>query len=1197
VLSTVCVLLACTAQTLAASAFKADGWTVEQGLPQNTVTGVAQDRDGFLWVATRKGLARFDGLVFWTVGVVDGIDLSTLRLTGVATDDDGSVWIGTYGMGLLRLRDGHLRQYGPEQGVPDAIVWELTRDRLGRLWVATSGGARYLSGDAWQSLPLPSHIAQESANTVFRDRRGHIWIGTSTLGALRVDGREIEMFGQAEGLPVARVFSFAEDGNGVIWAATPQGLARLDDKTRRFVAFEPLSGVGTHHLRIDHEGALWIATSGEGLWRYRGQTLERFAQREGVTSDFVLSVFEDREGSVWVGTVSGGLNRLSRVRRQLLDTRTGLPPFQVTTVYQDPRGTFWAGTLGGGLVQIDGEHIRRHTTANGLPSDRITSVATAGDGAAHLWVGTDGAGAFRLRNGRLVEHLTPDVVGRTVRVIEHGGDRTYFGGQGLLVRDRQGAERRWTRAEGLGADEVRALYLDLRDRLWIGTYGGGLSRLDPDGTLTSWGLAEGLTNLFVTAIHVDASEAVWVGTHGGGLFRLAGGTLSNVSESQGLEDSVVFDIMEDHAERLWLMMNAGVRVLSLADAHAVADGRQETLPSTLVGASEGVRGIDGTDGNQPQSWLAADGRLWLASTAGLIIIDPADVGDADLPPTPLIDVVTVNARPVDLGSLDDSLAGRNIDIDFSAAQLRNAAHVRYQYRLVGFDEAWSTPRDARRASFTNLRPGTYRFEVRSQASGSGPFGRAATLSFTIAPHLFETPWFLGLVLVALAGAGVAVHRVRIVRMQRREAHLQQLVDTRTAALRHEMAERERADEERRVLDERMQQAHRLESLGVLAGGIAHDFNNLLVGVLGEAGLALTTLPHDSPTRLHLQRIEHAALRAGELTSQMLAFSGRSRFVSVPIDLAEIVRDTARLLSTVLGRQVALETDFPVTLPAILGDPSQIRQVVMNLLTNASDAIGDRPGRILVAAGVQVLDAAMARASEAEAEGPLAPGPYIWLTVEDDGVGMGPETLARIFEPFFTTKFTGRGLGLAAVQGIIRSHGGRIHVRSGRDAGTVFSILLPASTHRSATRPADEVHDIGQALPVRPVHDAASVVLVVDDEPTVRQVAQVTLAMAGYRVETVGTGEEALDRFGAAPDAFRAVLLDLTLPGLSGRGVLRAIRGIRPHTPVLMTSGFAAEEVADLATEPATAFLAKPWRPKELTAALQRLVASAADLRG
>jgi two-component system, cell cycle sensor histidine kinase and response regulator CckA len=274
-----------------------------------------------------------------------------------------------------------------------------------------------------------------------------------------------------------------------------------------------------------------------------------------------------------------------------------------------------------------------------------------------------------------------------------------------------------------------------------------------------------------------------------------------------------------------------------------------------------------------------------------------------------------------------------------------------------------------------------------------------------------------------------------------------------------------------------------------------------------------------------------------------------------------------------------------------------RQVVMNLLTNASDAIGDRPGRILVAAGVQVLDAAMARASEAEAEGPLAPGPYIWLTVEDDGVGMGPETLARIFEPFFTTKFTGRGLGLAAVQGIIRSHGGRIHVRSGRDAGTVFSILLPASTHRSATRPADEVHDIGQALPVRPVHDAASVVLVVDDEPTVRKVAQVTLAMAGYRVETVGTGEEALDRFGAAPDAFRAVLLDLTLPGLSGRGVLRAIRGIRPHTPVLMTSGFAAEEVADLATEPATAFLAKPWRPKELTAALQRLVASAADLRG
>jgi PAS domain S-box-containing protein len=256
----------------------------------------------------------------------------------------------------------------------------------------------------------------------------------------------------------------------------------------------------------------------------------------------------------------------------------------------------------------------------------------------------------------------------------------------------------------------------------------------------------------------------------------------------------------------------------------------------------------------------------------------------------------------------------------------------------------------------------------------------------------------------------------------------------------DITDRKRAEDERRQLEAQMQRAQKLESLGVLAGGIAHDFNNLLTGILGHASLALMDLPPDAPACHSLQQIELAARRAADLTRQLLAYSGKGRFLLAPVDLSMIIEETTALLRTVVSKKATLHFDFAPQLPTVIADPAQIRQLVMNLLTNASEALGDGPGAITIRTGREFATRASLAAPHVPAD--IPEGEYIFLEVTDTGAGMDAPTLERIFDPFFTTKFTGRGLGLAAVLGIVRGHRGAIKVASEAGRGTTFKVLLP-----------------------------------------------------------------------------------------------------------------------------------------------------------
>jgi two-component system cell cycle sensor histidine kinase/response regulator CckA len=398
-------------------------------------------------------------------------------------------------------------------------------------------------------------------------------------------------------------------------------------------------------------------------------------------------------------------------------------------------------------------------------------------------------------------------------------------------------------------------------------------------------------------------------------------------------------------------------------------------------------------------------------------------------------------------------------------------------------------------------------------------------------------------------------------------------ETRFLTVSRDVTDQVVANAERREFETRMLHAQKLESLGVLAGGVAHDFNNLLTPILGDASLALMELEEDSPVRIRLQRIQKAAHRAAALTNQMLAYAGTGPLVSEPLNFSALIEEMGRLLETAVSRQTSLAFEVRDDLPPVMGDAAQLSQVVMNLITNAAEALGANGGRITLRTGV--VDGTQIQPFLSEPGTARQPGPHVFFDVIDTGCGMNAQTRSKIFDPFFTTKFIGRGLGLAAVLGIVRGHQGSVEIHSQVGSGTHFRVVLPAcSEHLLPT--------------ARPIPTDAfdwrhrGTVIVIDDEEGVRDLATDTLERTGLKVLCASGGREGIALFRKMAHETCLVLLDRTMPETSGEQAYHEIRQIRPEVPILLISGYSEERaVSHFSDQGLAGFLQKPFTPEAL----------------
>ena len=763
------------------SQFGLDLWQRRQGLPQSSVNAIAQTADGYLWIGTEEGLARFDGVRFTVFDRKNTPEMERHNVTALLADREGSLWIGTLGNGLIRYAGGKFRRYGPKDGLTDDVVSAIAQDRGGTVWVGTfhSGVAR-LAGDRFEPLTTKQGLSNDEVRAVFEDSKGAVWIGTRGGGLDRwADGR-FTRWTSREGLSNDQVTAICGDGSGGIWVGTRDGLNHINGgKVVRFLKKDGLPGDAVISVTRDREGSLYIGTVDGGLARLRDGTLSTLSTKNGLASDTVLSLREDAEGSLWVGT-SSGLHRLRQGAFVTWGVPEGLSSDDVRPVFEDKDGDIWIGTLGGGLNRLHQATFTAFTTRDGLLSNRIWAIHQDGKGA--LWVGSR-EGLNRFDHGRWTGWTVKDGLPNNL-VLSLAGDAqddVWIGTAGGLARYHDGGFTRYGIAQGLTNERICAIVPAPDKSLWLGTMGGGVDRVI-DGKIVA-GPPGPLDRAFVYDILPDGDGAVWVATGGQGLLRWKAGRWSAITMHSGLFDEVIYRILDDGHGNFWMSSNRGVFRSSKSELNRFADGKLTAVSSRAFDESDGMRESECNGVFQPAGWKARDGRLWFPTVRGAVVVDPAKALETPAAPQAAIEEVTADGETVSGGAAAKFPPGKSrFEFRYTALHLSAPEKARFRFRLEGFDRDWIDAGSRRAASYTNIAPGSYRFRVQASSVG-GPWSeKDGAFAFSLAPHFYQTGWFAGLIAAGLAATAAAIHRARLA-----SAHMQtELAAARLRALKAQL---------------------------------------------------------------------------------------------------------------------------------------------------------------------------------------------------------------------------------------------------------------------------------------------------------------------------------------------------------------------------------------------------------------------------
>jgi diguanylate cyclase (GGDEF)-like protein/putative nucleotidyltransferase with HDIG domain len=731
-------------------------WHEADGLPQDNVVSIAQTPDGYLWLGTEEGLARFDGLRFKVFDKSNTPELKSNDVYALLADRMGNLWIGTGGGGVLRMSQGKFVAFTTQDGLSNNSVLSLREDRDHAIWIGTEGGGvnRFKDGK-FTVYNSKGGLADDSVYSIWAAKDGSVWFGTGG-GLSQLKDGSFQNFTDQQGLPNKNVRALFEDRDGTLWVGTNGGgLSQFHDgHFKTFTTKDGLSSNDVFSVFQDKEGSVWIGTVGGGLNRWSNGKFTPYKTAPDNARQDVWAFLQDREGTLWIGS-GDGLSQLRDGQATTYSSVEGLSSDIVLPIYEDREGSIWMGTAGGGLNRFRNGQFTSYTAKQGLADSFVLSLSQ--DKAGALWVATR-RGLDRMKDGKFKVYTTKDGLPNNIVLCmwpDRNGD-LWLGTRHGLGRFQDGKFTTYTTQDGLSNNYVTFIYQDHDGTLWVGTGGGGLNRYK-DGTFTALTSKEGLSSDMVTAIHEGENGALWVGTSGGGLNRFSGGKFTGITMKDGLSDDKIFQILEDRKHNFWMSSNRGIFRVSEQQLNDFADGKITSIQSVPYGVSEGMKNRECNGGFQPAGWAARDGRVWFPTMTGAVVIDPANTSAAGLRPQVRVEGVVVDRQAFAPGEAIRITHGEGkVEFHYTGISLSAAKRVNFKYKLEGFDNEWVEAGSRRAAYYTNLPPGHYRFRVMA-AGDDGKWNEAAApCALYLAPHFYQTVWFCGLCVVLglglLAGA-------------------------------------------------------------------------------------------------------------------------------------------------------------------------------------------------------------------------------------------------------------------------------------------------------------------------------------------------------------------------------------------------------------------------------------------------------------
>jgi PAS domain S-box-containing protein len=754
-------------------------------LPQNSVTAIAQTRDGYLWLGTFGGLARFDGVKFTVFDTTNAPGLRSSRIVTLCEARDGSLWVGTEQGGLTRYAQGTFTSFTTRDGLPDNLIWSIAEGQQNDLWIGTNNGVARLKDGRFTALPIDDALSDRAVRYLLQARDGSLWMQTDHGLARHQQGR-LTTYMVPAGVPAAQALNMREGRDGSVWVVNEYGIFRFYQGAFTTVAryprriSDPSSGLIIRSF-ADRQGNTCFITP-DGLFRFTGEKLIPFGQADAFVSLTkgiapVRCVLEDREGNLWVGTDGAGVHRLKEAQLTAYAAADGLSDESFVPITGAGQNGLWLGSITDGLFRFSDGRFTRY------PSD-VLPWSLHQDRHGALWIGSSGE-LRQLKDGRLTrfDQSNSVLAEGPVRALHEDRDGSLWigtgtgGGRGGLYHLRNGAMTAYRVEHGLVHNEVLFITQDRQQALWIGTV-GGLSRFR-DGRFTNYTTRDGLSSDMIRAIYEDADGALWIGTYGGGLNRFKEGRFTPITTLDGLFDNIVSRILEDDRGHFWMSGNRGLSRVSRRELNDFADGKITSVTSVAYGVVDGMRTSECNGGGQPAGWKDRDGQLWFPTISGVVVVDPNKINP--LPPVVHIEQLSVNKTVVALGREIRLPPGKHdLEIHYTGLSLVAPEKVRFKYKLEGYDSAWIDAGARRVAYYTSIPPGAYRFRVIASNNDGVWNETGAVVAFSLAPYFYQTAWFYLLAGAALVLLGVSLNWLRVKQLARRNQELATKVIERTA---------------------------------------------------------------------------------------------------------------------------------------------------------------------------------------------------------------------------------------------------------------------------------------------------------------------------------------------------------------------------------------------------------------------------------